>query len=168
MRQRGFAYLWMLLAVMLMGVGLVVQAEVVSTADRRERERMLLFVGAEFRNAIGSYYQNTPGREKQYPPTLEALLADERSGTMRRHLRRIYPDPLTGKPEWGLVKVGERIVGVHSLSTRRPIRMANFEPDDAGFANAESYTAWTFTYVPPAAPPVAPKPPALKPRPRAG
>jgi hypothetical protein len=59
--------------------------------------------------------------------------------------------------------VGERIVGVHSLSDARPIKAANFEPEDAGLANAESYAEWVFTYVPPAATPVQ-KPVALPPR----
>lgn len=165
MKERGFTYLWLMLAVLLMGVGLVVQAEIVSTAERRGRERVLLAVGAEFRRAIGAYYQSTPGQAKQYPPSLEALLADERSGTLRRHLRRLYPDPITGRPEWGVVKVGERIVGVHSLSPLKPVKQDNFEPDDAGFAHATRYTAWTFTYTPPAPPP-APRAPS--PRPRAG
>jgi type II secretory pathway pseudopilin PulG len=158
-RQRGFTFLWMLLIVMLMGAGLVVQAEIVSTAERREREQMLLAIGAEFRSAIGSYYQQTSGPAKQYPPSLEALLLDERSAAVRRHLRRIYPDPMTGKAEWGLVKVGERVVGVYSLSTVRPIKLGNFEPENAGFDNAPSYAGWTFTYVPPAAPAA----PAIKP-----
>jgi type II secretory pathway pseudopilin PulG len=159
MKQRGFTYLWTLLLVVLIGVGLAAQAEIISTAERREREQMLLFIGNEFRRAIGSYYQQTPGQAKQFPPSLDALLRDERFPDLRRHLRRIYPDPMTGKAEWGLVIVGERIVGVHSLSDARPIKTGNFEPGDAALANAESYAKWIFSYVPPPPPPAAPQRP---------
>ena len=44
-----------------MGVGLVLASELHATAARREKERELLFIGHEFRNALGRYYDSTPG-----------------------------------------------------------------------------------------------------------
>jgi type II secretory pathway pseudopilin PulG len=111
----------LLLAVALAGVGLAAAGQVWSTAVQREREARLLAVGAEFQRALQSYYDASPGT-KVPPETLEALLDDRRIPGTRRHLRRIYEDPMTGRREWGLVRLGGRIVGVHSLSDARPFR----------------------------------------------
>jgi type II secretory pathway pseudopilin PulG len=141
---RGFAYLWTLLLVAFMGVGLTVAGDLYATAARRDKERELLFVGHEFRNAIGRYY-NAGGRN-QYPQTLEDLLKDPRFAGATRHLRRLYADPVTGKPEWAPVLVQGRIAGVHSLSAQQPIKQDNFEDDDAGLRQKAHYADWVFTY----------------------
>ena len=59
--------------------------------------------------------------QARLPMRLEDLLEDRRSGEVQRHLRRIWRDPLTGRAEWGLVREGEGIAGVHSLSTATPV-----------------------------------------------
>jgi hypothetical protein len=79
----------------------------------------------------------------------------------QRHLRRLYPDPLTGSNEWGLVRAPDGgIAGVHSLSTARPLKAAGFKLRDAEFEGAASYADWKFTHAPQAAQPAAPKPAA--------
>lgn len=143
-RARGFAYLWTLLMVAFMGVGLTVAGDLYATAKRRDQERELLFIGHEFRNAIASYYKAN-GRN-QYPQTLDELLKDPRFAGATRHLRRLYPDPVTGKAEWALVLVQGRIAGVHSLSARQPIKQDNFDDDDAGLRQKAHYADWVFTY----------------------
>ena len=99
---------------------------------------------AEFRRAISEYYRSTPQATRQLPARLEDLLEDRRSGATRRHLRRIYLDPLTGKPEWGLVKQGDRVSGVYSLAGGAPVRRAGFAKGDDAFAGASSYAQWRF------------------------
>ncbi|WP_229218946.1 type II secretion system protein [Rugamonas brunnea] len=143
-RARGFAYLWTLLMVAFMGVGLTIAGDLYATAARRDQERELLFIGHEFRNAIASYYKAN-GRN-QYPQTLDELLKDPRFAGATRHLRRLYADPVTGKAEWALVLLQGRIVGVHSLSARQPIKQDNFEDDDAGLRLKARYADWVFTY----------------------
>lgn len=146
-RKQGFAYLWTLLLVALMGVGLTVGAEIYSTSVRRDKEKELLFIGHQFRDAIGRYYENpTPDGKHVYPATLSELIQDTRFPDMRRYLRRIYIDPLTGKSEWGLVTIGGRIVGVHSLSEKEPIKVDGFEPSEAAFRGEKSYSSWVFSY----------------------
>ena len=146
-RQAGFAYLWVLMIVVFMGIGLAAAAEVYGTALQRDKERELLGIGQQFRRAIGRYYETqlNAGR-REYPAELEDLLQDKRSPGVRRYLRKVFVDPMTGKPTWGLKRIGGRIVGVYSLSARQPIKQDNFEADDMAFRGKEKYSDWVFTY----------------------
>ncbi|MCU6496442.1 type II secretion system GspH family protein [Rugamonas sp. A1-17] len=143
-RQRGFAYLWTLMLVAFMGVGLTIAADLYATAMRRDKERELLFIGHEFRHALEAY--NKANGAGQYPLTLEDLLKDPRFPSAKRHLRRLYNDPITGKPDWALVLQQGRIVGIRSTSAQRPIKQDNFDDDDAGLAKKPRYADWLFTY----------------------
>ncbi|MDR0181449.1 hypothetical protein [Lysobacter arvi] len=108
----------------------------------RSNEAELLRIGNEFRRAIVHY--RDAAMPRAYPRTLQDLLLDGRMGRMRRHLRKVYVDPMTGKPEWGLVVEQGVIVGVHSLSERAPLKVAGFDPEDADFDNARRYADWVF------------------------
>ena len=145
----GFSYLWVLMLVALMGVGLTVAAEVHSVASQRDKERELLAIGRQFSTAIGRYYES--GANREYPVSLNDLLRDERVPGVRRHLRKIFADPMTGKAEWGLVRFDGRIIGVHSLSKKKPIKQDGFEPAQADLQKKQAYTEWVFSYTPPAA-----------------
>ena len=115
----------------------------------REREQELLFIGAEFRWAIATYYEQSPGAVKRYPGTLRDLLFDSRFLTMKRHLRRIYVDPMTGSTKWGMVAAPDGgIMGVYSLSEKQPIKIAAFAESNAHFETAKQYSDWRFVYVP--------------------
>lgn len=102
-RDRGFTYLGLLCAVAVLSIGLLVGAEVWVTSLRRERMQQLEWVGGQFVQAIGSYYESSPGAIKLYPPTLEALVEDRRYLTTKRHLRRIYLNPFTNRAQWEVV-----------------------------------------------------------------
>lgn len=155
---KGFTYLTVLFVVAILAGGLALVGEVWHTAALREKEAELLYVGNQYRKAIERYYLNGP---RLYPRTLNDLLKDPRKPVTERYLRRIYPDPITGKDEWGLVKAPDGgIMGVHSLSNDKPLKSANFRTRDAGFERAEKYSDWNFVFTPP--PPLAPKP-AVKP-----
>lgn len=143
-RHCGAAYLILIFAVALSGVLLAGFGQVWSTAARREKEVQLLHVGNAYRQAILSYYNATPGDNKQHPQKLEDLLLDKRFPNIRRHLRQIYPDPFSGKAEWGLIVEQGRIVGVHSLDPRKPIKQGGFVSSDESFANAPAYSEWKF------------------------
>lgn len=142
----GFAYLWVLLAVALLGLGLVAGAEVEATLIRRDKELELLFDGRQFRAALASYYAAQEGGPHQYPLSLEELLRDPRDGMKaRHHLRRVFVDPMTGAAEWGLVRQDGRIVGVYSLSKQAPVKEQGFEGEELGFNGARRYSDWVFT-----------------------
>lgn len=145
--QGGFTYVWTLMLIASMGVALSIAAESYATSAQREREQELRFVGREFRDAIRSYHEAAlQGGKHEYPPSLDALLQDNRFPGVRRHLRRIYVDPMTGEATWGFVMVAGRIAGVHSLSDRTPIKQDNFEPEEASLRNRERYRDWAFTH----------------------
>lgn len=148
--QGGFTYLLALFAI---GAAALVAARavpVVETFEQREKEAELLDIGRQFRQAIASYYETTPGTVKRYPATLEDLLLDRRFVGLKRHLRRIYVDPLIQKAEWGLIRDSDGgIAGVHSLSDDQPIKQGGFRTVDAALAGAQSYREWQFVYRPP-------------------
>jgi type II secretory pathway pseudopilin PulG len=144
--QSGFTYIGLMILIALIGIGLGRAGTVWQTEVQREKERELLFIGDQFRQAIGSYYESTTGGLKQYPPSLEDLLHDPRFPETRRHLRKIYSDPVTGDSEWGLIKAQGRIVGVYSKSEARPL-LKNFAGEGRqGFSNAARYADWIFEY----------------------
>src|SRR6266496_2554939 len=140
--QRGFTYLGLLIIIAVMGAGLAAFGELFSHAAQREKERELLFIGNQFRGAIASYYNKSPGA-KLYPRKLEDLLEDKRFPMPQHHLRRVYGDPMTGKAEWGMVEApGGGFMGVYSLSEETPVKSGNFSVADQAFEGAEHYTKW--------------------------
>ena len=142
-RQHGFGYLLVLFALATMGLSLAGAGQVWQAVAQRDKEAELLFIGNQFRLAIGSYHATTPDAVRQYPASLEELLEDKRLPVPRRHLRQIYRDPMTGSTEWGLVKVGNRIVGVHSLSDKKAFK-TEFLGRDAALVGTTHYEQWVF------------------------
>lgn len=215
--EDGFVYLWALFAVALAGIVMAGAGQVWQIKAQREKEAQLLYVGEEFRKAIMSYY-NTGTR--QLPESLEDLLQDKRLPNIKRHLRKIYLDPVTNTAEWGLIEesspgsnvtpntnttssnnpasnatpaasnnpmlttqstpgssgpvpgnnptsgnspapgsalpnsnpassnIDKRIVGVYSLSEKKPIKKDKFPERYAKFSEAATYRDWKFVYKP--------------------
>ncbi|HEX9183721.1 MAG TPA: type II secretion system protein [Burkholderiales bacterium] len=146
--QSGFGYVWTLIAVAAFGIALAAIGELWSTQGQREREAELLAVGRAYRDAIASYYASSRAGAPAYPARLEELLEDRRGPALRRHLRKLYADPVTGSDDWGLVTTADgRIRGVHSRSAGAPIKTANFAPGEGAFEKAASYADWRFEHV---------------------
>ena len=147
-REAGFTYLAMLLAVAVIGIGLAAAGQSWSTAAQREKEAELLFAGGEFRRAIRSYYFASPGAPR-YPRQLQDLLRDDRFPSVRRHLRRLYRDPMTGGREWGLVEAPEGgLMGVHSRSAASALKTANFTEANRDLEGRTRYADWKFVFRP--------------------
>ncbi|MEJ6007974.1 type II secretion system protein [Paucibacter sp. AS339] len=105
-RQRGFTYLSLLFFVAMTAAALATLGQSWQTATQREKERELEFRGGEIARAIASYQKASGGQtagQGQNPLSLDDLLADRRGPMTRYHLRRLYPDPFTGHPDWVLV-----------------------------------------------------------------
>ena len=147
-RQGGFTYVGLLIAVALMGLGLAAYGELYSHAAQRDKEAELLFIGAQFRDAIASYYNRSPGA-KVYPKKIDDLIEDNRFPMPQHHLRQLYRDPMTETTDWGLVEApGGGFMGVYSRSEETPIKTGNFGAAEEAFAGAEHYTKWIFAYSP--------------------
>src|SRR5258708_12777547 len=118
-RQAGFTYLGLLAAVVLMGLLLTMASRVWSLTEQRERETQLLFIGHAYRIAIASYFATG----HSYPHTLQDLVQDERFPVPKHHLRRLYPDPVTGKADCSLIPTPSvhPILAVPTTSHRFPI-----------------------------------------------
>ena len=144
--NRGFTYLTILFVIAILATGLALIGEVWHTSAMREKEAELLQIGDEYRKAIERYYISGP---RIYPRNLTDLIQDPRQPGTVRHLRKLYPDPLTGAAEWGLVKSNDGgIAGVYSLSEERPLKAAGFRVRDAAFEGAAKYADWKFIYAP--------------------
>jgi type II secretory pathway pseudopilin PulG len=142
----------------MMAGGLALAGEVWHTSAMREKEADLLHVGNEYRKAIERYYVSGP---KQYPKSLADLVKDPRKPGAVRHLRRLYPDPITGKEEWGLVKSDDGgIAGVYSTSEAAPLKTGGFAVRDASFEGKTKYAEWQFIFAPAQAAATKPKPAA--------
>lgn len=147
--QGGFTYLGILIAVVILGVLLAQTGISWSQSRQRDNERQLLFAGHQFRKAIASYYERTPGAVKHYPKKLADLVEDHRYNPPQHYLRNIYADPMTNRPDWGLIKAPQGgIMGVHSLSLTAPLKKSGFDEVDRGFKKAGSYADWKFSYDP--------------------
>jgi hypothetical protein len=158
--ERGYAYVLLLVLVAVLGITAAGSVQLGQSMTRRHAEQALLAAGEDFRAAIASWHRGAavsagnPGG----PRELTELLRDPRVPGVRRHLRRVPADPLSGSNEWGLVRDnGGRIVAVYSLAPGRPIKRDGFSPAQADFTNAESYAQWQFGHPPAPAPALAPR-----------
>jgi len=143
--QAGFTYIGLLVTVVIIGIMLTLVSRVWSVTEQRERETQLLFAGDQIRTAIASYFASG----HQFPLSLQDLLDDKRSPIAKRHLRRLYFDPMTGTTDWMLVPAAEGgIMGVASKSKLTPIKRTGFTQDDASFEANECYCTWQFIYQP--------------------
>jgi type II secretory pathway pseudopilin PulG len=145
-KARGFTYLGLLILVAILGIASVATIKVGALAQRRSAEEQLLYIGSEFQNAFASYAGATPTGQSRLPHSLQDLLKDPRYPNIRRHLRKMYVDPLTGKEEWGLVTMPgiPGIAGVYSLSEDKPIKVGSFDVAFQHFKDKESYREWQF------------------------
>ena len=151
-RVAGFTYLTVMFVIAILLGGLAIVGETWETSARREKEVELLFIGNQYRRAIALYYGATPGSVKRYPRELQDLVQDPRQPSTQRHIRKLYPDPMTGK-EWVAIKGADGgIQGVKSTSEEAPLKIAGFRVRDASFEGAQKYSDWQFIHTAPAAP----------------
>lgn len=144
--ERGFTYLGLIVLLMIMGLVAAAALKMGTLVQRAAAEQELLEIGAQFSEALRSYAAATPEGQLKQPHSLQDLLKDPRFPNTRRHLRKIFVDPVTGKAEWGIVWLGDKvgILGVYSLSNRRPLKIANFDIRFQNLENREHLSDWKF------------------------
>lgn len=146
-RAGGFTYLSLIIVVAIIGMVAATGLKLGSVVQRSLLEEELLHIGAEFSDALQSYADATPAGQPRQPPSLKELLRDPRFPGVRRHLRKIYVDPMTGSAEWGIVYLADKVgvVGVYSLSEAQPVKIGNFPSRFQGFSGKSHLSEWKFT-----------------------
>ncbi len=138
----------LLVFITLISIGLSATGLIFHQQSRREKEKQLLFAGDEIRRAIGAYYEQSPGGQKQFPQSLDDLLLDRRYASVQRYLRRIYVEPISGTKQWAPIRAPDGgIMGVHSAASGQPLRIDGFPPGYEHFKDKTSYGEWTFQYM---------------------
>ena len=145
--QHGFTYLILLLAMTLLALATQGVMTYASQQTQREQEADLIRIGETYQRAIAAYYESSPGKTKQWPRQLQDLLEDRRHVSTKRHLRSLYPDPVT-RSEWGLLYAADGgIAGVHSKSDKPAISTRGI-PATASPRSSPRYSDWHFVYQP--------------------
>ena len=158
-RQGGFTYVGLIVLVTIIGLVGAATLKADALLRRAAAEEELLEIGAAFSAALTSYAEATPRGQPQQPPTLDELLKDPRFPGTRRHLRKIFVDPITGKAEWGIVWLnkgggiggsnggtssGTGVLAVYSLSESTPLKQAGFDARFQNLQNREHISEWKF------------------------
>lgn len=145
---RGYALVAWMIAMALLSAAAMTTVSRWSDDIRREREDELLRIGNEIAGAIAAYAQDSAGSAIRHPPSLEDLLEDRRAFGMRRHLRRVEPDPmrhLSAASGWGLLRGADGgIEGVYSTSNDRPVRVVAQHLQHVDLPAASRYADWVF------------------------
>src|SRR5438445_10702499 len=141
--ERGVTYLFVMLAVVLIGISVTVAAKQWKAVVQREKEADLLARGIEVQTALAVYSaQQKKGRVvpgEIYPLTLEELTKQPKPV-----LRKAYKDPMTGN-DWEYVRDPTgRIKGVRSKSKAEPFKQKDFPPLLRHFDGLTSYNDWVF------------------------
>ena len=149
-KERGFTLLSVLFMMVLFSIALMQANRYWRTTLLREREQELLFRGNQIQQAIKSYYHSAPDEKNAaYPSSLGMLLKDPRYLTVKRHLRKLYKDPMTPDGAWGLIRDDTgKIKGVFSKNKGKPYKTAGFPEKYKAFEKAKTYSKWQFIYDP--------------------
>lgn len=124
-REDGFTMVWVLFAMLLLA--LATQQVFVSASKQALREKLLLqkSILTAYQKAIESYRDSSPGIQKNYPMELQDLLVDRRQVQIKRHLRKLYSDPMQPQVPadraWGIVRNNQtQITSVYSITQDQP------------------------------------------------
>ena len=149
--ERGFSYIMLMIAILVIGVAVSVAARQWKTMVQREQEADLLAKGIEIQNALALYSATKkagrvmPG--EVYPQTLAELTKQPKP-----FLRKVYLDPV-GRAEWDLLRAPTGgIMGVRSKSRSKPIKQRAFPLVVRHFEGKPTYYDWVFQFPNPSMP----------------
>jgi type II secretory pathway pseudopilin PulG len=153
--RRGYTYLLLLFMLALSGAAMATLGERWTSSAQRERETELLFIGAQFSQALADYREATPPGQPAAPETLHELLVDARSSPPGHPLRKLYTDPWTRQADWVLKRDAEgRIEGLSSRSRQPALRRVTLPLQPDADPRSPRVGDWLFL----AGPPPPPKP----------
>ncbi len=134
--QGGFAMLFIFVMAGIVAITFYMQLPRVAFENQRNKEELLIERGEQYTRAIQLFFR----QQKKYPNSIDDL--EQFNG--KRYLRRRYADPMTGKAEWRIIKIGPGGVFENSLTRKPP----GAEGKDGKDAKEQSVN--TFTYEAPA------------------
>lgn len=113
--------LWLILALFILGLSAQTVFVSVAQQHRQAQKRMQERLVQTYNQAIEAYHLASPGTQKEYPSELSQLILDTRIIQTRRHLRKLYPDPLQADVDptraWGLERNAQgQIVRIYAVS----------------------------------------------------
>lgn len=150
--QQGMSLMIVLVMLVVLGLSMGIAGSTWKTTVQKAKEEDLLFIGDQYRRAIENYTKvKHGGSSGQLPSKLEDLLKDPRFPGNKRHIRKLFKDPMTGE-DFVIIKdprFAGRIKGVHSTSNKVPFKTGGFVEVYEKFAEAETYQDWHFIYEPP-------------------
>ncbi|HXB63207.1 MAG TPA: type II secretion system protein [Acidobacteriaceae bacterium] len=97
--EEGFLLVAVICLAVIILIFLAAAAPTVAKDLQREREIEVIHRGNQYVRAIRLYYR----KNGTYPTSIDSLLTSNNI----RYLRQEYVDPMTGKPDWRLIHVGE-------------------------------------------------------------
>lgn len=143
-KAQGFTYVGLLIFIAILSVSITYALEAGSALQLRAKEQELIFVGLQYQHAFDSYADATPMGQPVLPKNLEELLLDTRSTVTRRHLRKVFLDPITAQNFAQVRDQDGRLLGVRSRATDKPIKAVGFPADAVGMEAKEHYSDWVF------------------------
>jgi len=148
-RERGFTYIALLAAIVIIGISLAAAGKYWSNILQREKEEELLFRGNQYVLAIERYSKAIPGLQSRAPSSIDDLFSD----SSKHYLRRKYKDPITGEDFVEIFTIiggqTKKLTGVKSSSDKEPLKQSNFPADPQYFKDFEGkkkYSDWQFVY----------------------
>ena len=133
--QGGFAMLFIFVMAGIVAITFYTQLPRVAFENQRNKEELLIERGEQYTRAIQLFFR----QQKKYPNSIDDL--EQFNG--KRYLRRRYTDPMTGKSEWRIIKIGPGGVFENSL-TRKPPGAEGKDSKEAKEAKEKNVN--TFTY----------------------
>jgi type II secretory pathway pseudopilin PulG len=144
--ERGFTYIGLVTLITIIGLVGAMTLKADGLLRRAAAEEELLEIGGNFSAALRSYADVTRPGQPRLPRSINDLLRDPRFPEPRRHLRKIFVDPITGKAEWGLIcATGDKgVIAIYSLSEARPLKLTKFGTSFSNFEYKGHISDWKF------------------------
>jgi type II secretory pathway pseudopilin PulG len=143
--ERGVTYLFLMFAIVLIGITTTMAAKQWKGMVQRELEADLLTKGIEIQNAL-ALYSSTMKAGRVVPGEVYPQSLAELTRLPKPFLRKAYRDPMT-HGDWEYLKgPSGGIMGVRSKSTAEPFRKHEFPQAVRHFDGRKTYRDWVFQH----------------------
>ena len=144
-REAGVTYLFLMFALVLIGLSTTIAAKQWKTMVQRELEADLLAKGIEIQNAL-AFYSATMKAGRVMPGEVYPQSLVELTRLPKPYLRKAYVDPMS-HGDWEYLKSPTGgIMGVRSKSRETPLKKHDFPQAVRHFEGRPSYHDWIFQH----------------------